>query len=81
MIRENIKHTLELINEGFIATNEAEILPIYYGNELANRAAYRACQFKRFINSAREHAGQIAVQTAHVATVIAQHTAADFPGW
>ena len=59
---ENIKQTIANINEGFNVTSETDILPVYYGNELVNGAAYRACRFKHFM----QHTGQAAIQAYDV---------------
>lgn len=78
---ESITKTLTNITEGLTATSEAEILPIYYGNELINSAAYTAYRFKRMVNAAREHAGQLAVQTANAAGAVVNHMTAEYPEW
>ena len=81
MIHENIKTTLTNITEGLTATNEAEILPIYYGNELVNGAAYAAYRFKRFMNAAPERLGHVATLTAKAATMVVSHMSAEYPEW
>ena len=68
---ESITNTLHNITEGFTATSEAEILPIYYGNELANGAAYTAYRFKRFMN----HAGAAAIHAIEIADKVTYHIA------
>jgi hypothetical protein len=74
MIRENIRQTLELINEGLTVQDEADILPIYYDGDLANGAAFAAFRFKRFAQAAGRFTTEAAHNTAHAATRAAELT-------
>jgi hypothetical protein len=78
---EQITKTLSNITEGLTATSEAEILPIYYGNELANGAAYTAYRFKRLLHTVREHAGHVAIQSVNAANVVVNHMTSEYPEW
>ncbi|HVB24086.1 MAG TPA: hypothetical protein VNG51_19265 [Ktedonobacteraceae bacterium] len=66
-----IKQTLQQITEGFQANDEQAILPIYYGEELANGAAFNAFRFKRFMG----RAGEVAMHSVELAGRFADHIA------
>ena len=68
---EQIHTTFKQITEGLQANDEQAILPIYYGEELANGAAFNAYRFKRFMG----RAGEAAVHAVELADKITYHIA------
>jgi hypothetical protein len=66
-----IKQTFENIYQGLQADSEQAILPIYYGNDLANGAAFNAYRFKRFMGSV----GEAAVHAVELADRAMTHIA------
>jgi hypothetical protein len=71
---ENIKTTLNQINEGLTVESEAEILPVYYDGQLANGAAFAAYRFRRFAEAAGRSATEAAHNAAHAAVRAAELT-------